>query len=81
MSSHGIMELLDNFIKIQHFCTSYPDQEYIILISHFKKKNDHYIGSNMPQSRNENVIYIKITKMYLPKYLLNCDRLLVLDTS
>ena len=35
----------------------------------------------MPQSRNENVIYIKITKMYLPKYLLNCDRLLVLDTS
>ena len=27
----------------------------------------------MPQSRNENVIYIKITKMYLPKYLLNCN--------
>ena len=30
----------------------------------------------MSQSRNENVMYIKITKMYLPKHLLlNCDRL------
>ena len=27
----------------------------------------------MSQSRNENVIYIKITKMHLPKYFLNCD--------
>ena len=35
----------------------------------------------MSQSINENVTHIKITKMYLPKYFLNCDKLLVMYNS
>ena len=35
----------------------------------------------MSQLRNENAICIKITKIYLPKYLLNSNRLLVICTS
>ena len=57
---------------------SYPEQEHIILIIHFKKeKNGHNIDSNMSQY----ALYTRSTKIYPPKYLLNCDRLIVVYTS
>ena len=69
--------------KFSHLASATPNKAYNTYLSHFKFKKGKVVttGSNMTPARKENVIHFKITKMYLPKYLLSCDRLLVVYTS